>query len=209
MTEDARQKSKERAKTTALVLATTGLNALLPGAGTLGIRLGAHIFELVAANRLARLDEFHRRVFEGSADETEITARFAAMQDGDFQHLLTAMLVDIESEKVAAYSRVYIHLVEHQEIAVEEKRMWVLAITQLHKHDLWVLENIVNGRWHEDPGDSEQRLAATGLISLVVRREDSNPPSGSGYVPDSRNVSLRAESTKFAQEFLGVLQGVR
>ena len=44
--------------------------------------------------------------------EHEVNERFRAMEEGDFQHLLAAMLSDIEVEKIPIYSAAYIHLVE-------------------------------------------------------------------------------------------------
>lgn len=207
MTDDARNKSIERARTSGLLLVGTGLNALLPGAGSLALRLGQHVVDLVTATRIARLEDFHRRVFEGELREDEINERFAAMGDGDFQHLLTAMLTDIEAEKVSIYSSVYIHLVEHNEIEPEYKRMWVLAVSQLHVHDFWVLQQIVERRWNEYPSDSEQRLTMTGLVTLVVRHEGSlPPPGGSGSLRDPNQVSLWVQPTEFAKQFLSVIR---
>ena len=48
-TDDDHRRSKQRAKTSGLVLAGMGLNALLPGAGTLSLRLGDHIVDLMLA----------------------------------------------------------------------------------------------------------------------------------------------------------------
>lgn len=166
MGDDKRRSAIESAKATGQVVLATGLNLLLPGAGPLAVRLGQHVVDRVTASRLAKLEDFHRRVFEGDVSDDEITDRFEAMSDGDFQHLLVAMLGDIEAEKVEMYSTVYIHLVENGQLPKDEKRSMVLAVSQLRSDDLCFLAEVVADKATRDvvEGDCTNRLTLLGAI---------------------------------------------
>ena len=206
--EEERERSIDRAKATGLVLAATGLNALLPGSGTLSLRLGQHILDLVTTNRVDRLEDFHRRVFKGDISDEEVNARFLAMKDGDFQHLLTSMLTDIEAEKVPIYTAVYIHLVENPEkLSTWAKRDWVLAASMLHTFDYSVLGDIAAGRWSGGWGaDSEQRLVLTCTVEKTTQLvHDRVPDSRDDGVPDRVELDTRVVATTFGTELLAVL----
>lgn len=196
---DDERKSIERAKASGLALAGLGLNILLPGGGSLAIRLGQHIYELVRDQRLGRLEDFHRRVFEGDIGEHEINERFKAMEDGDFQTLLTCMLTDIEAEKVALYSDVYIYLVENSSnLTTAMKQAWVVAVSQLRLGDYADLRDAVNEGWRF-AGPSSHRLASVGAITLA-----GSPPSTA--IPSGAHVELVFQATSFGRQLLERLE---
>ncbi len=167
--------NRRLAKEAGLLVAATGLNHLLPGAGPIANRLGAYVIDKLARNRLARLEDFHRRVFEGDVGEHEINERFKAMEDGDFQHLLAAMLSDIEAEKIPIYSAAYIHIVDGGITDTSLKRWWVTAVAQLQVWDFIELADI--GREKKElvstmqlaQDDALQRLRLVGAIEQETR----------------------------------------
>lgn len=198
--DDKRKASIERAKTSGKTLVALGLNAILPGSGTPAVRLGEHVAGLVLQDRLAKLDDFHRRVFEGDVSEQEVNNRFKALdEDADFRHLVATMLADIDEEKTPIYAAVYIHLVENnQTIERVYKRQWISAVENLQHHDLWVLKQLVDGRWHEEYSDAEHRLASAGAVTL-------HTGFSSAHDPDRSNVS--AKPTTFGRELIEVVAG--
>lgn len=172
---------------------------LLPGVGSLTTRLRQHITDQVVANRLARLDDFHRRVFEGDIGEHEVNERFKAMADGDFQHLLVTMLEDIEKEKVPLYSDVYIFLVENSStLATPMKQAWIVAVSQLRLGDYGVPRSAINEGW-QSARPSSHRLAAVGAITLA-----GSPPSTA--IPSGTNVELMFQATSFGRQLLDRLE---
>jgi hypothetical protein len=211
MSDDRRSKSIERAKSTGKLLVGLGLNALLPGVGSTALRLGEHISSLVRDDRLARLDEFHRDVFAGDVADDVITERFRAMQDGDFQYLLTTMLADIEAAKVGLYSAVYIHLVEHNNtIAPMMKQTWVLAASQLRLLDVHALQNLVREPepvgTDNAPDPTEQRLMLVGAVIRHMDVYDAVGPQQDEPWPHSKGDHIESylEVTEFGRDFMSL-----
>ncbi|MBL8743860.1 MAG: hypothetical protein JNK04_22280 [Myxococcales bacterium] len=200
-TERDRKSSIERAKATGLVLAGAGLNALLPGAGTISLRLGQHVMDLVTANRLAKLEDFHRKVFEEAVSEDEVNDRFHAMEDDDFQHLVVAMLQDIEREKVAVYSSIYIHLVENSaKFSKSTKQGWIHAASLLRLSDYAILRDNINGN-RRSVGPASHRLASVGAFELVA-----NPPADPRL--SGPQADIAAHATEFGEELYKRLKAV-
>lgn len=203
MATDADKGPKHLAKEAGLMIAATGLNFLLPGSGPVSARLGNHILDRLVHRRFARLEDFHRRVFEGDVGEHEINERFRAMEDGDFQHLLAAMLSDIEAEKLPIYTAAYIHLVDGKITDSGEKRWWVTAVTQLQLWDFVELTYLAgNERPHGrySPAVEEhvaQRLRLMGAVEQETKL--------TGDVPEFRELEVVITVSTAGADLLKVL----